>query len=228
MEDHMIILCKKCKVEKDSKYKYYCRSCYQSEWIKNIPDKICIECSKIFKLSGEICHSCLNWKRRQAHRQKACSQCNRKGLVHVLINPPLCSFCDRKNREKADPSLIEKRRKMIRDSGRRKKGTDLNAAVRRSNGTWKTKSGYVMTYKKGHPNSNSNDCILQHVLVMSDHLGRPLKDKENVHHKNGIRDDNRIENLELWHKGQCSGQRLEEKLQWAKDLLEEYGYKVDN
>ena len=224
----MIKCCKKCNQEKNTPYKDFCRSCYQTEWNKSIPDKNCKECSKIFNTSGCICRTCKTKKRRGQQRKKPCSQCNRMGLVHALSNPPLCTFCHRKNREKLDPTLIEKRRKMIRDSGRRKKGTDLNAPVRRSTGTWKTKTGYVMAYKKGHPNSNVNDCILVHKLIMSEHLGRPLKPNENVHHINGIRDDNRIENLELWHRGQCSGQRLEEKLQWAKDLLVEYGYKIDN
>ena len=43
---------------------------------------------------------------------------------------------------------------------------------------------------------------------------------------NGIRDDNRPENLELWSKGQPAGQRVADKVAWAVDLLERYGYSV--
>lgn len=111
---------------------------------------------------------------------------------------------------------------------RAKNGVDMNAEPRvRSLGNWgrwhKTKDGYVIRSRQVNGKSQQQR---QHRYVMEQHLGRELLPHENVHHINGVRDDNRIENLELWSTSQPSGQRVEDKIAWAIEFLEGYGYKM--
>ena len=66
----------------------------------------------------------------------------------------------------------------------------------------------------------------EHRVVMERLLGRELLPDESVHHINGVRSDNRPKNLELWSRSQPSGQRVQDKIEWARNILETYGDEV--
>ncbi len=103
------------------------------------------------------------------------------------------------------------------DAGNKKRGSPGP-----KNGNWKGgikqhAAGYVQQWVSGRGS------VLQHRLVMEGIIGRRLERHEEVHHKNGIRHDNRPENLELWAKRQPGGQRVKDLIEFAKWVLETYG-----
>lgn len=82
--------------------------------------------------------------------------------------------------------------------------------------------GYVLLQVSDRPGGRA----YEHRLVMEAHIGRLLLAHENVHHINGDRSDNRIENLEIWNVSQPPGQRVPDKVAWAIELLELYAPEV--
>lgn len=84
-----------------------------------------------------------------------------------------------------------------------------------------TKAGYRVLSVDG-------EVIKEHRLIVENILGRKLQSSENVHHKNGKRDDNRLKNLELWASSQPSGQQPAHLVAWAREILYRYATEVED
>jgi hypothetical protein len=86
---------------------------------------------------------------------------------------------------------------------------------------WKINGqGYRYRYRKFEGGTQTQ---LEHRAIVEREIGRSLLPAENIHHVNGDRADNRVENLELWNTSQPPGQRWQDKLAWAREIIALYG-----
>lgn len=145
-----------------------------------------------------------------------------KRKLRTKAYPATCEFCGREfvgcpmTRGKGYRAKYCTRTCGVRASYASKKhpmGWSGDKARHWTGGVRKTGKGYVQRYCPGHPSIKfgARKYVLEHRLVMEKQLGRYLGPNEHVHHKNGIRDDNRPENLELWVGGHLAGQRAHER-----------------
>jgi hypothetical protein len=109
--------------------------------------------------------------------------------------------------------------KLHRD--RRANRPHLLLAPRRGTKAKRDRSGYLLWWNPARQRYEP-----EHRIVMEKFLGRGLRPEETVHHRNGVRDDNRLENLELWSSSHPKGQRVEDKIVWARELLDLYGQTI--
>lgn len=104
-------------------------------------------------------------------------------------------------------------------------GQDLAAPIRRFNvplGSTRDRRGYVaVKVRRGGPPQDQWE--YEHRIVMACLLGRDLRPEESVHHRDGDKANNHPDNLELWAKGHPAGQRVREKVAWAREIIALYG-----
>jgi hypothetical protein len=155
--------------------------------------------------------------------------CLTDGCTQPSVNKGLCRVCYLKKRRDSRLSI---RRGLCSIEGctqphaskglcedhyyrMRKYGDPLHPVSCRKGTGSITKEGYRIITRK-------RETFFEHRKVVEDFIGRPLLKTENVHHRNGDRLDNRIDNLELWSKSQPSGQRVSDKIEWARKILSLY------
>lgn len=133
--------------------------------------------------------------------------------IHKYDGPCIIEGCDR-------PSRCKKM--CTKHYGRWKSWKDMDKVASYEEPIESTDAGGYIIANACHPQNTTGKAMLKHRMIMMNHLGRELLPNETVHHKNGDRADNRLSNLELWSSWQPAGQRVEDKIAWAKDLLEMY------
>jgi len=126
------------------------------------------------KLITKICKNCGKPCKIEPYREKEFKYCSRR--CHGLA-----VLCSKKNRKKCIENHVFGKNHPNWKGGKRKHT-----------------EGYIEIKVKDHPYANSNGYVMEHRYIMEQHIGRYLKREESIHHINGNKTDNRIENLELF------------------------------
>ena len=177
---------------------------------------------KIRKNKTGLCRQCWNNYRS---RERCCLTCHLPMSSRGSSKKECRSCYDRRKRLEN----LEEHNRKHREYLRKRKGKPIEGESKSKGnlGHIEKSTGYKTLRRPNHPNvKNKQGRVYEHVLVMTEYLQRPMRPGETIHHKNGIRDDNRIENLELWDTNHPPGQRVQDKIQFYIEFLKLHGYKI--
>ena len=206
-----------------------CRSAYRFK--KDIPlgrvpvEFICKECNKPFTMMQSYLTA---YRKKFRHDPFYCSTyCSDTGRRKDADerNKFTCENCNKEfNRKRKTGGRIYREQKYCSHECK-VEAQKKHAQHRFEAGLYKKhikRNGYVWIVVPMLSRNGGTRSIMEHRYVMQQHLGRTLYDHETVHHVNGNRQDNRLENLELFSSRHGPGQRVIDKVQFAIDMLRLY------
>jgi hypothetical protein len=176
----------------------------------------CHKCGATENLTGTGVPVCADCRSYGKLKQRDCKECG--AGFNTRNNTTLCSPCKYKRvRARTDKECPRCGAAIDARAAHCSRCAPRGYSTARSIGDRYVhpKSGYVDV-------KTERGWLKEHIVVMEQRLGRTLLAGENVHHINGVRDDNRIENLELWAKTQPAGARARDLLKWAREIVDRY------
>lgn len=184
-----LIICKECNRQKKHHAKGLCGKCYQHDYYIAHKEKILTKRRHYRETHTE--------ERREYGRQYYATHLEKMRAVKRRSQYRTNKMCPDCGTQISDRATYCRRCSKI---GKRNPafgkmyGSDN---PRWSGGRTICEGGYIRILKPDHPYANGRGYVLEHRLVVENAIGRYLGPEESVHHINGKKDDNRLENLEL-------------------------------